>query len=321
MGLSAMLDVTADPNKKFRQALGTFATGVTVATTIDEQGNPRGFTANSFSSVSLDPPLILICLASDAAGCPVFTNSQLFCVNVLAEDQQHISALFASPSDDRFEQVDWRPCNGGSPIIKGAISWFGCERHDVIDAGDHVILVGKVVEYETSSRSPLIYCSGSYVEFGLLQRAMEVASRGLSTRISAVVNCNGFILMARDATTGKFSLPTAAQVGSSDDVASLSGILAANGIDAAVPFVYAVYEDAHTKTHNVVYRGSAESVDTSKLRDFELVSLDAIPWDDLVDNPLRNLLERYRLESEQDAFGVYVGDSERGEVHTLQVSP
>ncbi len=316
-----MLDVTADPTKKFRQALGTFATGVTVATTIDEQGNPRGFTANSFSSVSLDPPLILICLASDAAGCPIFTNSKRFCVNVLAEDQQDISALFASPSDDRFENVAWRPCNGGTPIIDGAISWFGCERHDVIEAGDHVVLVGKVVEYGTSSRSPLIYCSGSYVEFGLLQRAMEVAGRGLSTRISAVVNCNGFVLMARDATTGKMSLPAAEKIGSRDDVDSLTGMLAANGIDAAIPFVYAVYEDARTKTHNVVFRGSAESVDASKLNDFELVSLDAIPWDDLVDTPLRNLLERYRLESEQYAFGVYVGDSERGEVHTLQVSP
>ena len=251
-----MLDLAVEPTKLFRQALGTFATGVTVVTAIDEQGNPRGFTANSFSSVSLDPPLILICLASGAASCPVFTNSKRFCVNVLGEDQQDIAALFASPSDDRFEKVAWRPCNGGSPIIKGAISWFGCERHNVIEAGDHVIVVGKVVEYESSSRSPLIYCSGSYVEFGLLQRAMEVASRGLSTRISAVVNCNGFILMARDATTGKFSLPTAAQVGNSDDVASLSGMLAANGIDAAVPFVYAVYEDALSKTLSLLPRAA-----------------------------------------------------------------
>ncbi|MDH3480872.1 MAG: flavin reductase family protein [Gammaproteobacteria bacterium] len=312
-----MLDLSVDPAKRFRQALGTFATGVTVATTIDELGKPRGFTANSFTSVSLDPPLILICLANSAAGCPVFSGADRFCVNVLAEDQQHIAALFASPSTDRFGQIEWHSGKHGIPVIDGAISWFECERYNVVDAGDHCILIGKVADYEISSRSPLIYCSGSYVEFGLLQRAMEVASLGLATRISAVVDCHGQIPMARDATTGRLSLPVAKQVGDVDEVKSLVGKLAANGILAAIPFVCAVYEDARSKTHNVVYRGSAESVDTRKLTDYELVSLDAIPWPELVDAALQRLLERYCEERASDAFGVYVGDAERGEVHTL----
>ena len=92
-----------------------------------------------------------------------------------------------------------------------------------------------------------------------------------------------------------------------------------SGIVAAIPFVCAVYEDAGRKTHNVVYRGSAESVDTDKLKDYELVALDAIPWDDLTDDVLTKLLQRYCEERESDAFGVYVGDAERGEVHTLHV--
>ncbi len=83
-----MLDIAVEPTKLFRQALGTFATGVTVVTAIDEQGSPRGFTANSFTSVSLNPPLILVCIASGSAGHAVFTNSDTFCVNVLAEDQR-----------------------------------------------------------------------------------------------------------------------------------------------------------------------------------------------------------------------------------------
>ena len=153
----------------------------------------------------------------------------------------------------------------------------------------------------------------------MLQRAMEVASQGLSTRISAVVDYRGLIPMVRDKNSGKLSLPTADQVGDVNEAGSLTGTLARNGIVAAIPFVCAVYEDVRLKTHNVVYRGSAESVDTEKLKDFELVSLDAIPWEELIDDALKQLLERYCKERESDAFGVYVGDVEQGEVHTLHV--
>ena len=312
-----MLDITVEPTKLFRQALGTFATGVTVVTAIDEQGRPRGFTANSFTSVSLDPPLILVCIASGSAGHAVFTNSDTFCVNVLAEDQQGLSTLFASPGDDRFSGVGWHPGNNGNPIIDGAISCFECDRHNLVDAGDHVILIGKVSNYEASGRSPLIYCSGSYVEFSLMQKAMEVPGSGIKTRISALINCNDNIPMYRESASGKLSLPAAAKIGNAAEPGSLAARLASNGLPVSVPFIYAVYKDASTKTHNVIYRGSADSVDAGKLKDLEFVSLNEIPWDDLVDDALRQLLQRYLEEYEHDAFGVYVGDTEQGRVHAL----
>ncbi len=315
-----MLDVAVEPTKLFRQALGTFATGVTVVTAIDEDGQPRGFTANSFTSVSLNPPLILICIASDSAGHAVFTNSDTFCINVLAEDQQELSTLFASPGAERFSGVEWHPGNNDNPIINGAISFFECDRHNLIGAGDHVILIGKVSNYETSGRSPLIYCAGSYVEFSLMQKAMEVPASGIKTRISALINCNDNIPMSRESASGKLSLPSAAKVGSAAEPASLAGKLAANGLPVTMPFIYAVYRDVASKTHNVVYRGSADSVDTQELKDFEFVSLDEIPWDDLVDDALRQLMQRYLEEYEHDAFGVYVGDTEQGKVHALSTA-
>ena len=315
-----MLDVTVEPTKLFRQALGTFATGVTVVTAIDEQGRPRGFTANSFTSVSLDPPLILVCIASGSAGHTVFTNSKTFCVNVLAEDQQDLSTLFASPGDDRFSEIEWHPGNNGNPIIDGAITNFECDRHNIVDAGDHVILVGKVSGYEASGRSPLIYCSGSYVEFSLMQKAMEVPGSGITTRISALINCDGQVPMHRARTTGKLSLPAAEKHGNANEPRSLAGKLAANGLSVTIPFIYAVYRDAISKTHNVVYRGSANCVDTEELKDFEFVSLNDIPWDDLVDDALRQLLQRYLEEYERDAFGIYVGDAEQGRVHALDAA-
>jgi flavin reductase (DIM6/NTAB) family NADH-FMN oxidoreductase RutF len=90
-----------------RRALGAFATGVTVVTTVDGDGNPRGFTANSFTSVSLEPPLILVCLAKRAASCPVFQVAESFAVNILSEDQKAVSSAFSSPTADRFGTVDW----------------------------------------------------------------------------------------------------------------------------------------------------------------------------------------------------------------------
>ena len=313
--------MSGDPvsaTKKLRQAMGTFATGVTVVTTINDAGNPRGFTANSFTSVSLDPPLVLVCLAKEASSCSTFSSSGKFCVNILAEDQQDICSLFAAPVRDRFEQIEWRSGVTGSPIIENVISWFECENHNVVDAGDHIILIGRVIEHDFNSHSPLVYCAGSYVEFGLLQRAMEAASSGVSTRISAVINCDGAIPMIRDNSTGKLSLPAAQQMGNSEQPHSLLGILADNGINVSMPFVCSVYEDVRSKTHNVVYRGTAEKFDAGQASEFEYVPLDDIPWSDLVDSPLRMLLERYIQESERDVFGVYVGNTVRGAVHAIR---
>lgn len=313
-----MREPAADSTMRFRHALSTFATGVTVVTTKDSAGQPRGFTANSFTSVSLAPPLILVCLSREGAACPVFSSSRHFCINVLAEHQQALSHQFAAPGGDRFAGVEWGEDSNGCPLLAGVISRFSCEKHEIHDGGDHVILVGRVLDYDFDSQSPLVYCGGSYVEFGLAQKAMEAASGSVLTRVSAIVDCDRSIPMQRDGETGRLSLPTASQVGNAGEPDSLIGKLAADGIEAAVPFVCSVYEDSGSRTHNIVYRGTADRVDATSLQNFEMISLDRIPWDELIDTPLKMLLERYLEESERDAFGVYVGDAERGEVRTLR---
>jgi len=313
-----MNESTKFTGREFRQALGTFATGVTVVTTTDSNGLPRGFTANSFTSVSLEPPLVLVCLASDAATCPVFTDSGFFNVNVLAENQQDVASIFASPGDDRFEKVSWSIGENGRPILDDTISRFECQTSEVYEAGDHFILLGRVTDYNFSSRSPLVYCSGSYVEFGLLQRAMEAASSGRLTRISAVVDCGGSILLAKNMASKTLALPSAPHVGVAEEDESLIGKLAGNGVEVETTFVCSVYEDTATKTNNIVYRGIATKVDKVAIHDYDLVALDDIPWDQLCDDPLRMLLTRYIEETEVDAFGVYVGDNVHGEVHKLR---
>jgi flavin reductase (DIM6/NTAB) family NADH-FMN oxidoreductase RutF len=146
-----------------RDALGSFATGVIVATTFAPDGAPIGLTANSFTSVSLDPPLVLFCLARTAGSLAAFENADSFAANVLHIGQQPVSARFAKPGEDRFGQTDWEQWDGGPPIIRNSLASIDCEKHAIHDGGDHLIIVGKVrrARFEPR-RDPLLFFRGKY---------------------------------------------------------------------------------------------------------------------------------------------------------------
>ena len=147
-------------NRELRTAFGSFMTGVTIVTTLDEEGQPRGFTANSFTSVSLEPPLLLICVGKSAASMAVFRQARGFAVNILSEAQKEISVLFASKRADKFEAARWRKGPFGNPLIEGSAAWFDCARYQVIDAGDHIILMGHIEAFSYSDANPLGYARG-----------------------------------------------------------------------------------------------------------------------------------------------------------------
>ena len=298
-----------------RRALGTFATGVTVVTTMDADGMPRGFTANSFASVSLDPPLILVCLAKTAVSCPVFRASKSYAVNILCEDQKAVSAAFSSRTADRFATVDWSTRATGSPIIAGVVAWLDCCMHQVIDAGDHYILIGRIVDYDYAAASPLGFCRGAYVFFGLAREAVRAAEEDDATRLLALIEHEEAILFHRDADDGALSLPTASRIGNADDDGSLLSKVKAAGVDAELSFLFAVYEDPQSGVHNIVYRGEARAVDQHAKA--SLVPFREIPWNDIRDTAVRSMLERYVREREEDSFGVYVGDATAGRVKPL----
>lgn len=151
-----------DP-RTLRDALGCFATGVTVVTAFDANGAPVGLTANSFTSVSLDPPLLLVCVARLAASAAVLETADRFAVNVLQIGQQLASNRFASRSEDRFAATDWQVGEMGVPVLDGSLSTFECARHALHDGGDHVILVGRVIKATFEPRrDPLLYFRGKY---------------------------------------------------------------------------------------------------------------------------------------------------------------
>jgi flavin-dependent trigonelline monooxygenase, reductase component len=153
---------------ELRQTLGSFATGVAVATTLDAKGIPKGFTANSFTSVSLDPPLVLVCVDKSASCYPAFADTAHFAINILCEAQQHVSRAFASKSPDKFADMPWVPGVTGSPIFPDSTAWLDCELHNRVEAGDHLIVIGRVLSFGHSpAKRPLGYHRGSYIAFGL----------------------------------------------------------------------------------------------------------------------------------------------------------
>jgi len=145
-----------------RKAFGSFMTGVTVVTTQNGDDQPLGFTANSFTSVSLSPPLVLICIDKSSENLNAFTGAENFAINILADDQQEISNRFARNVEDRFHEIDWSLSNEGNPIIAGTAAFFSCSMHKTVDAGDHVILIGEVQSFSNNGKPGLGYHKGGY---------------------------------------------------------------------------------------------------------------------------------------------------------------
>jgi flavin reductase (DIM6/NTAB) family NADH-FMN oxidoreductase RutF len=148
----------------FRSALGYFATGVTIITTTDESGAPIGITANSFTSLSLDPPLVLFCLGRKAMSFEAFHRNRHFAVNVLSETQQALSSTFATSHIDKWSGVAFEVWETGCPVFDGCLANFECDLDSIFEGGDHVILIGKVRAMRVcdDGARPLLFYRGRY---------------------------------------------------------------------------------------------------------------------------------------------------------------
>lgn len=154
---------------RFRQVLGHFCTGIAVITSLDGDA-PVGFTAQSLTSVSLDPPLVSVCPAKTSSSWPRIRATGRFCANVLAEDQEALCRSFAAPAasgGDKFSGVGWTPSVAtGSPVLTGALAWVDCELEAEHEAGDHLIVLGRVVDLGVAEEGrPLLFYRGGYGRF------------------------------------------------------------------------------------------------------------------------------------------------------------
>ena len=153
---------------EFRRVCGRFATGVTVATVSDAAGKPHGLTVNSFTSVSLHPPLVLVCLGHEASALRHFREATHFGINILNEDQQEVSNRFARKGRDRFDGLEWEPGRHGIPLLTGTLAHMECALHRRVEMGDHDIFVGEVVHAHVAEGNPLLYFAGAYRKLELL---------------------------------------------------------------------------------------------------------------------------------------------------------
>ena len=147
----------------FRQTLGRFATGITIVTACDAQGSPHGLTVNSFTSVSLAPPLVLFCIGKTSQSLESIMAANSFAINILSAEQEVISTRFASRLESRFDGVDWVPGVTGSPLLAGALATLDCRKHQTVEAGDHYILIGEVMATAFhDDADPLLYFASKY---------------------------------------------------------------------------------------------------------------------------------------------------------------
>ncbi|MCX8997180.1 flavin reductase family protein [Rhizobiaceae bacterium BDR2-2] len=298
-----------DP-RALRSAFGAFATGVTVVTTMDEEGRPLGFTANSFTSVSLDPPLLLVCLARTSRNFETVTTARGFAVNILADTQKDVSNTFARPCEDRFVSIDWSAGPCGSPVLAGTAAWFDCSLRQVIEAGDHAILLGRIEAFENSDRNGLGYVRGGYFVPTLAEKAVSAATEG-RLRLSAVIERDGAILLFGDE---RKILPGCDVEGGEPLGALQAALEKLTGLPITIGFLYSVYEDQKDGRQHIVYRAFAGEGAPGGGAFIPLGSLAAQSFDSPA---TADIVTRFSSESLQGNFGVYFGNETSGRVHAI----
>ena len=298
----------ADARRRLRDAFGSFMTGVTVVTTIghtaETQGKPLGFTANSFSSVSLEPPLLLVSIARSSSNYATFSTAKGFAVNILAEDQREISNTFARPVADRFSTIHWQPGPHGSPIVDGVSAWFDCSTHQIIKAGDHALLIGRVKAFAPNTSPGLGYYRGSY----FTANSAAVAP-GPEVVVTAVIERDGAVLLTDDG-MGGLTLPTT-KVGREGATSALAKLLGSLGLQAEPGLIYAVFEDTALGHQHIAFRCPCTGGTPTKGAFVELAPANLT---DVTDPAMSVMLNRLAEESRQGNYGIYFGNQTSGRV-------
>ncbi|TVT79795.1 flavin-dependent trigonelline monooxygenase reductase component [Acinetobacter colistiniresistens] len=295
--------------RELRDAFGSFMTGVTVVTTCKEDGTPLGFTANSFASVSLDPALLLVSIAKTSSNYNNFAKATHFAINILAEEQKDISNIFARPSDDRFANLAWTKSLIHNPLIDDVSAWFDCTTYQVVDAGDHAILIGKVENFASAGFAGLGYYRGGY--FTPAKLSAEVIT-GPKVVISAIIGHENKILLVKT-DAQKWTIPHVV-VGKEGADQALETIFEHYQSDASASFIYSVYENVETQQQYISFLCNTP---VDEARNGTFVDLEQLEQYEFVDSALESMLLRYRKENQLKTYGVYYGNQESGTVRQI----
>jgi flavin reductase (DIM6/NTAB) family NADH-FMN oxidoreductase RutF len=297
-----------DP-RALRNAFGSFMTGVTVVTAIKDDGTPVGFTANSFSSVSLDPPLLLVCPGRFLSSYETFANCRHFAVNILAEGQEAVSNNFASFKGDRFAQVPHQFDVHGVPLIDGAVVQLSCSAEQMIPAGDHCILIGRVQEFTHVGGTGLGYLNGQYFSLGLERAAFDETT---GTAIcGAIVEDGATVLMVQ--TADGLRPPQCSHSERGRLINDLRSTLVSKGIVAELGQAYSIFESVKPRAHYTYFLATGH-IETPT------AGIVAVPIAELANQtfasaPIAQMMTRFALEQQTRNFSLYLGDTEDGAIH------
>lgn len=297
-----------DP-RELRNAFGSFLTGVTIVTTTDEDGNRSGFTANSFTSVSLDPPLLLVCLAKNADCYDVFMQCPGFAVNVLSENLKELSNVFASKGVDKFDEAEMRRDPTRNPVFHGNCAWFDCDVEQRIDGGDHTIIIGRVIDFNYRKREPLGYLRGGYVSLGMERTAVTAWASAERIVAGAIIDQSRRVLLVEDEVTGALAPPCVEAKPYANPVTQVEALLSELGLSDTQPILFSVYEGMENTQH-IYYRFRIPAGETAAKGDFYPIG--DLPWERIKDEAMRFMLHRYGQERINQRFGVYLGDLDGG---------
>lgn len=301
--------MTSAGPQTLRRAFGRYMTGVTVVTTCSKDGTPVGFTANSFTSVSLDPPLLLVCPGKHLSSFDDFQSCTHFAVSVLAEGQEAVSNTFASSTADRFAETPHRLDMHNVPLIDGAVAHFSCTTHQVVPAGDHCILIGRIEFFTDTDKRGLGYANGRYFSLGLERSALDGGeSRSIC---GALVQADGHILLEKTADGLRPpQIETDTRAGMRT---SLEKALTAYGVTARLGAAYSVFDTPNA--HFAYFLATATEI--AKTSTLERIPVPDLAVQKYTSPPIANMMARYAVESHTRDFSFYLGDAHEGDVFAL----
>lgn len=301
--------MSMDRARELRTAFGSYMTGVTVVTARSDSGVAVGFTANSFSSVSLDPPLLLVCPANSLSSLPVFTSCTNFAVNVLAEHQRQLANTFASRSEDRFAEFDFFDDANACPVFSEVAAHFSCKAIQRISAGDHTILIGEVTDFSSNTRAGLGYSRNGYFSLALERMAagnQTAAERHFS---GVIVERDAQVLLSGD---DELQLPQVLCEKGQPPLPALERTLDELGLALNLGPVYSVFQKAGGDRFTF-YR--AISTSEKPPVGYRWMPLSALQSQSFSSPAIKTMMMRYLQERGSGNFKLYVGDEFTGDVH------
>lgn len=309
------VDAEICETRVYRDILGSFMTGVTVVAGAADNGERYALTANSFTSVSLDPPLVLVCLGKSSGSLAALRNARSFSINILADSQRDLASAFASRGPAKSEALAGL-VGSDPPYLAAGLATLCCRPEQFIEAGDHVILIGRVLTFTASGGQPLGYFKGGFVAFGLGVQSLEQLSVPL--RVGGLLATNEGVLLCRRPGAGAYEVPTASLHPGQGHNGVIRTLFEGLGIEATASFPYSVFQESRAPHTTMVFTvdlvGPLECGTRPDGIETRLFGPKDEPWRLVEGAMMQGMLERFFKEQAAGCFGLYCDTADGGRV-------